>query len=118
MAVATGTPRRVRGRPCRGHLAAAVAACANLALALMTLAFAILVAEEQWLLVVASWYLTGSWFACAFAALRCLPTETENSLKSWAVVALPRRRRKGDAATGASSTRSRRPLHPTRRTVV
>jgi hypothetical protein len=118
MAVATGTPRRLRERRCGGHLAAAVAAGVNLVAALITFALAILVAEEQWLLVVASWYVTGSWFACAFAALRCLPTETENSLKSWAVVALPLRHRKGDAATGASSTRSRRPLHPTRRTIV
>jgi hypothetical protein len=117
MAVATTTPRLRRRQPCLGSLGAAITAWANFVVALVALALAILFAEDQWLLVVTSWYVAGSWFACALTSIRCLPTQTESPV-TWAFSVRPQRHREGDAATGARSTRSRRPLRSIRRTSV
>jgi hypothetical protein len=113
MAVATITPRLRRRRPGLRSVGVAITAWANLVVALVALALAILLAEDQWLLVVASWYLAGSWFASALTSIRCLPTQTESPV-TWAFSVRPRRHRKGDAATGARGTRSRRPLRSIR----
>jgi hypothetical protein len=71
--------------------------------ALVTLALAILVAEERWVLAVASWYVTGSWFACALTSFRCVRTQNETRHQ---VVGVSR-----STTAPQRSRRNRRPQH-------